>query len=202
MRLIAVTAALTVICVSQSHAGNSDGAPRNGMRHQQGRVLTDSDTNESAAKSPGTHKVGDVTLKRGIISRDSAIAQRKDLKPLLERISTRGMRAVEAKYAEELRLWAKRQNDRLLELQKIHTAHDRLKEYRDRAAAEGDDTSRIDPRLKGMEDKLRKASGEIRLAYGELKTLVERYQRQVKYMSSLMKTQEDTAMAIIRNTHS
>ncbi len=47
-----------------------------GVRQQQGRVLTDSDRNGTARKMPGLHKYGNITLKRGIISRDKAIAPR------------------------------------------------------------------------------------------------------------------------------
>ncbi|MFP3944427.1 MAG: hypothetical protein ACLFWF_11070 [Alphaproteobacteria bacterium] len=163
-----------------------------GVRQQQGRVLTDSDSNPSAAKH------GDITLKRGVISRDAAIKQRQALEPLKKRMNTRGMRTAEAEYVEKLREWAVRQDRRLLELQKVHSAHDRLKGYRDRAVAKGEDVSRIEPRLKGMERKIAALSEDAQLARVKLQELMSRYQVKIKYMSHMTKSQHDTAMAVIR----
>lgn len=170
------------------------------VRRQQGRVLTDSDRNSRVRKIPGLHKTGDITLKRGIISRDDAIAQRKALGPLKKRMNTRGLRTAEAEYAENLRQWARRQDKRLLELQKIHTAYDRLKTYRDNAARNGDDVSRIDPRLAGMEKKMSVLSEDIRLGTQKLQEMLSRYQKNLKFMSHMIKTQHETAMAVVRET--
>ncbi len=171
-----------------------------GARRQQGRVLTDSDRNSQVRKMPGLHKTGDITLKRGVISRDEAIAQRKALDPLKKRLNTRGLRTAEAEYAEKLHRWARKQDKRLLELQKIHTAYDRLKTYRDNAKRNGDDVSRIDPRLAGMEKKIAALSEDIRLGTLELQEMLSRYQTKLKFMSHMIKSQHDTAMAVARET--
>lgn len=198
MGRIPIVISLAVLLLPAAAASADEGNRR--VRHQQGRVLTDSDHNSRARKIPRLRRAGDVTRKRGIISRETAIKRRKALEPLKKRLSTRGMRTVEAQYAEDLRKWAAQQDDRLLELQKIHTAYRRLKSYRDRAAANGEDTSRIDPRLKGMEKKMAALSEDIRLARVELQDMSGRYQARIRFMSHMMKSKHDTARTILKRT--
>ncbi len=121
------------------------------------------------------------------------------LDPLKKRVDTRSMRTTEVEYAEKLRLWAVRQDARLLELQKIHSAYDRLKTYRDNAAANGDNVSRIDPRIAGMERKMAALTEEIELAVLELQKLTSRYQQQLNIMSRVSRDRHKTAVSIIGN---
>jgi hypothetical protein len=220
MRVTALVSALAILGTTLASPAAGEGKPGEnkqamkakpeaqeqtypGVRQQQGRVLTDSDLNSSnARKVPGLHKSGDVTLKRGIISRDAAIQQRRALEPLKKRVSTAGMRTAEAEYVKELRGWAVAQDKRLLELQKKHTAYDRLKEYRDNAAKSGEDTSRIDPRLAGMEREMESLSGLIHSNYQQLEKMSERYERRAVHMSNLSKSLHETAKALIHNTRS
>lgn len=159
-----------------------------------GSVLADSGSaSKPPRKIPGMHKVGDVTLKRGVMSAESASELLKALKPLEQRPDTRAMRNAEVQYAEELQAWAAKQKGRLQELRKIRSRYNRLKSYRDQAAARGDTTSRIDPRLKHMRHKMEVLSGEIRLAHDDLRSLQRRLRQTLQTMSAASKLRHRTA---------
>lgn len=174
-----------------------------GVRMQQGRVQTDDDLNSSKTrKLPGLHKSSDITLKRGIISREALLRQRSALEPLKARTSTAGMRTAEAEYAKALRDWAVQQDKQLLELQKMHTAYDRLKAWRDHAAANGEDTSRIDPRLAGMERDMASLSGLIRQNYQKLEKMSAQAETANMLLSNMSKSMHEKAKGIIHNARS